>query len=943
MTDSQVTSTASAAGGVPPYQQTAATVLGALGADAEVGLSSDEAGRRLAEHGPNELEASPETPAWRRFLAQFEDTLVQLLLVATVVSTVVWWLDRHDDLPYDAIVILAIVIINAVLGFVQEQRAARAVAALKEMTARHATVIRDGRHRDVFAAEVVPGDLLVLSEGDAVAADARVIEVAELRTVEGALTGESLPSHKRPDPLPDEAAIGDRHNMVFTGTAVSSGRGRAVVTATGMRTEIGHIAGMLDVGAPPLTPLQRDLDRVGRRLGQLVIAIAVVVAIAILVTQPHAFDDRRALVDVLLLAVALAVAAVPEGLPAIVTSTLAIGVRRIARRNAIIRELPAVETLGSATIIASDKTGTLTRNQMTVRTVVTASGRAELTGIGWDPTGEVAVTDGGVVTVGAETRRALTAAALCNDAHLVREADGAWTVLGDPTEGALLTAARKADLELERLAIGFPRVAELPFTSERKRMATAHREGDRVVLFVKGAADLVLDRCTRQVVATGDELEERPLDNATRARLTAANEALTRGALRTLAVAVRDLGPADDAPPRLGPGDEEDLAFVGLIGMLDPPRPAAAPAVARARAAGIRPLVITGDHPATAVAIATEVGVVGGHDAPVLLGREIEALDDDELAGRIDEVSVFARVDPVHKLRLVQVLQARGEVVAMTGDGVNDAPALQTADIGVAMGITGTDVSKEAADMILLDDDFATIVAAVEEGRGIFDNIRKFLRYLLTSNIGEVLVMFFGVLLAGLLGLGLGAEDGTVVLPLLATQILWINLVTDGLPALALGLDPIDPDVMDRPPRPKREGVLTRSLWFDIVTLGAVMALGTLAVLDASLPGGIVDLTGGRGDLTTARTLTFTTLVVFQLVNTFICRAGDHAITVGITRNRLLWGAVAISLALQALVVHWPPLHPAFGTTALTWWQWAITFGVASTLIVANEILRRVR
>ena len=726
------------------YRQTVADVLAALGTDARRGLSTDNARSRLEKYGPNELAAEAPVPAWRRFLAQFRDVLVILLLVATAISAGLWAYERDAALPYEAIAIFAVVMLNATLGYVQESRAQAAVAALQAMSADEASVIRAGQRQRVPAVELVPGDVILIEEGDTIPADARLIESTALQTAEAALTGESLPVSKETTPIAEEAGLGDRTNMVFSGTAATYGRGTAVVTATGMQTEMGRIAGLLEETNEEKTPLQRELDRTGKLLGVIVVAIAVVMIATIIVVED--VSGFAALAEVLILGVALAVAAVPEGLPAVVTAVLSIGVQRMGRRNAIVRRLPAVETLGSASVIASDKTGTLTRNEMTVRVVETASGRVTFEGVGYSPNGDVFSEDGGPIEgpLRHELERALAAADRANNAT-VGEQDSRWTVQGDPTEGALIVAARKAGLHEATLEARLPRVGEVPFSSERKLMSTVHRDTeqtDRLIVFAKGAPDVLLGRCTRELLGDG----VRPLTPERRAEIVRANESLAGQALRTLAVAVRAV-PTDAFDRDLGgvpgPDVEQDLAFAGLIGMIDPPRAEARDAVARASRAGIRPIMITGDHPRTASVIARELGIAT--DDRVVTGAELEQLSDDALERTVGEVSVYARVNPEHKLRIVHGLQRGGAIVAMTGDGVNDAPALKTADIGVAMGITGTDVSKEAADIVLADDNFATIVAAVEEGRAIFANIRKFLRFLLSSNIGEVLTMFVGV------------------------------------------------------------------------------------------------------------------------------------------------------------------------------------------------------
>jgi P-type Ca2+ transporter type 2C len=911
------------------FRQEADDVVAALGSDSQRGLSTDEARARLTRYGPNELEAEPPIPPWRRFLAQFQDVLVILLLIATAISIALWVYERDTALPYEGLVIFAIVLLNGILGYVQETRAEHAVAALRTMAAAEASVIRDGQRQKVSAAELVPGDIILIEEGDTIPADARLLHSTALQAAEAALTGESLPVSKDTRVIAEDVAVGDRHNMLFSGTAATYGRGRAVVTATGMQTELGKIAGLLRRTESEQTPLQQELDRTGKLLGIVVLVIAGVMATTILLVQQ--VRDVSAIVDVLILAVALAVAAVPEGLPAVVTAVLAIGVQRMAQRHAIVRKLPAVETLGSATVIASDKTGTLTKNEMTVRTVVTASGRVDVSGTGYVPEGEVRQ-DGQPVEQSAllaEIRRTLRAADRVNNAAL-QERDGRWVVQGDPTEGALIVAARKAGLMTASLDGRFERVGEVPFSSERKLMSTVHQDAqkqERLIVFSKGAPDVLLERCTHELVGE----ETRPLTNDRRATIRAANEQLASAALRTLGVAFRSL-PRDALAQQFDDRVEQDLVFLGLVGMIDPPRTEVKAAVARAKGAGIRPIMITGDHPKTAAAIAQELGIAG--DGRALTGAELERLSDDALDAAVRTVSVYARVNPEHKLRIVQALQRDGQIVAMTGDGVNDAPALKTANIGIAMGITGTDVSKEAADMVLTDDNFASIVAAVEEGRAIFANIQKFLRYLLSSNIGEVMTMFFGVVLGGALGLH-SAGGELVTLPLLATQLLWINLVTDGPPALALGLDPADPDVMQQQPRLKGSGVITPRMWAGMVFVGAIMAVGTLLVLDWGLPGGIIP---GSGDLPYARTMAFTTLVLFQLFNVLNARSDTTSAFHRLFQNSWLRGALLLSLALQMLVIYVPFLQQAFGVVALDLSDWLVCTAVASTVVWLREL-----
>ena len=919
---------------IAPYQQPIEKVLAAFGTDAQLGLRLREARKRLERYGRNELATEKPVSAWRKFLAQFEDVLVILLLGATLISAGLWLYERESALPYEAIAILAVVLLNAIMGYIQQSRAEEAVTALRHMSAAHATVIRDRTRQSIPASEVVPGDIIFIAEGDTVPADARLIQSVALHIAEAALTGESLPVSKGVAPIAEETGVGDRNNMTFSGTAATCGHGKAVVVATGMQTEMGRIAGMLKEAPAQTTPLQKELDRVGKLLGLIVIVIAVVmIATIILVEDVSGFS---AIFGVLILGVALAVAAVPEGLPAVVTAVLALGVQRMAKRNAIVRHLAAVETLGSANVIASDKTGTLTKNEMTVRVIVTASGRVSLSGTGYAPPGEVRRVGGDAIdgALRIELERALAVGDRANNAEL-RENEGRWMVQGDPTEGALVVAARKAGLEDQALDARFERVGEVPFSSERKLMTTIHTDAqsqDRLLAFTKGAPDILLARCSRELVGE----ESRPLTPERRAEILRSNEALASEALRTLGVAFRALPVGTFEVDEVDERVERDLVFAGLIGMLDPAREEAKEAVARAKAAGIRPMMITGDHPKTAMVIAAELGITESGRA--VTGAELERMPEEMLDRTVREVSVYARVNPEHKLRIVKALQRDGATVAMTGDGVNDAPALKTADIGVAMGITGTDVSKQAADMVLADDNFATIVAAVEEGRAIFSNIRKFLRYLLSSNIGEVMTMFFGVLLADVIGLT--ATGGqAMALPLLATQILWINLVTDGAPALALGIDPADPGVMNQPPRPRAEGVITRKMWAGIFFVGTVMALGTLWVLDGALPGGLVE---GSGTMRYAQTMAFTTLTLFQLFNIFNARSDDRSALVGLFSNKWVWGAVLLSLLLQAAVLYVPFLQQAFSTVSLSARDWLFCTAVASSVLWLRELSKAI-
>ncbi len=917
-----------------PYRETVAIVLKHFNGEVARGLSTNDAQARLARDGKNELPHAPPTPAWRRFVAQFQNPLTGLLIAATVISFVAWIIEEEGAIPYETLTILAIVLLNAVLGYVQENRAEQAVAALQAMSAPTARVLRDGNTQTIPASDVVVGDILLLEEGDTLAADARVLESIALRVAESALTGESSSVSKDSEPIPEEAGIGDQSNMVFSGTALTSGRGRAVVIATGAQTQLGKIAGTLQEQKEEPTPLQKELDRVGSLLGQVVIAIAVVMGITLLLTNRENRSLHQ-LVDILLLAVSLAVAAVPEGLTAITTIVLSLGMSRMAKRNVIVRKLNAVETLGSTTVICTDKTGTLTKNEMTVRAIVTPLGRVDLTGIGYEPVGEMQQKDALVrdETLAHQVERTLRFAALANNARLL-EQDARWTIQGDPTEAALVVAAYKVGVSANDLQQRYTRIGEVPFSSERKMMSVAVVDAtttERIAVASKGAPDILLSRCGEE--RAGEEI--RALTPERRRDIQNSIDELAHEALRTLGVAYRYLD-RNKITGAISEEQEEELVWLGAVGMMDPPREEAKRAVQLAQKAGVRSIMITGDHPTTAAAIGQELGILPEGERAVT-GAELQKTDEANLRALVEKVTVFARVAPEHKLRIVRALKANGAIAAMTGDGVNDAPALKAADIGVAMGITGTDVSKGAADMILTDDNFASIVAAVEEGRSIFANIQKFLRYLLSSNIGEVFVMFFGVLLGTRLGLLPEASSGIIV-PLLSTQILWINLLTDAGPALALGVDPPDPDVMKKPPRNPKSRVITRTMWFDIFFVGAIMMVGTLAVMDAALPGGFIFAVGGT--MQYAQTMAFTTLVFFQLFNALNARSDELSAFTNLFNNKMLWLALGVSAILQVLVIYIPFLQEAFGTVPLTLWDWVICVAVGSTVLWLRELVK---
>ena len=909
-----------------PWRRDAADVVVDQGSDPLQGLTAAEVLQRREQFGPNLIDATEAVPAWRKFFDQFADPLIYLLLGAVVVSFAAWVLEGRQGVPYEVLVIVAVVTLNAVLGYVQQERAEHAVAALQRMAATSAGVIRDGRSGRIAAHELVPGDIVVIGEGDAISADARLVETASLTVAEASLTGESESVLKDVATLSHPVGVGDRVNMIFSGTAVTRGHGRAVVTATGMSTEMGRVATLLGQTASRPTPLQVEVDHIGRLLGLAVGVITLVVTTAILITTD--IDGVSDLIEVLLVGVSLAVAAVPEGLPAVLSVVLGLGVQRMARRQAIVKKLSSVETLGSASVVCTDKTGTLTKNEMTIEKVVTASGAVDVTGIGYAPVGDFCV--GGAPLedemLVEEVRMVLGGGSLANNAVLGQE-NGQWTIQGDPTEAAFLVAEAKLGTSAERAA-RFERVGEIPFTSERKLMSTLHTDADRdgrIALVTKGAPEVLLARCTHD--RAGGQI--RPLTEQRKTEILGCVEALAESALRTLAVAYRPL--EDLQPPEPHEGIEHNLVYLGMVGIIDPPRPEAKLAIGEAKAAGIRVIMITGDHPRTAARIAADLGVIE-RDGEAMTGADLVALDDDALVLAARTTAVYARVSPEQKLRIIKAFQTDHNIVAMTGDGVNDAPAMKLADIGVAMGITGTDVAKEASDMILADDNFATIIAAVREGRGIFANIRKFLRFLLSSNIGEVFTMLFGVLLAPLLGLDVSGNS--LAVPLLATQILWINLLTDTAPALALAFDPPPEGVMSRPPRRLTDRVIDREMWFGSVWSGFVMSVVTLIALDLHLAGGIF---AGSGEIGPARTMALTTLVFAQLFNAVNARSDRVSAFHNLAANRYLWAAIALSVTLQVAVVHTRFLNAAFETTPLSGRDWLICLGLASAVLWADE------
>lgn len=829
---------------------------------------------------------------WAIFAQQFKNVLIVILLIATVVSAL-------SGRALEAAAIAVIVLLAVILGFMQEYRAERAIEALRRMAAPTSRTLRDGAEVEIAARELVPGDLIRLVAGDRVPADVRLVEAVNLQIDEAALTGESVPVGKQTAPLDEPGlAPGDRTNMAYAGTAATYGRGSAVVVATGMATEFGKIAQLLQTVETSRTPLQDNLDRVGGTLARAaLVMVSVIVGLGLLRGQP--------LIELVIFGIALAVAVVPEALPAVVTISLAIGVQRMARRRALVRRLSAVETLGSTRVICSDKTGTLTKDEMTVRALYVGDELLNVTGTGYDPTGRF-IRGGEPVEPSREVIGLLRAAALASDARLVRdEAEDQWDIQGDPTEGALVVAAAKAGLTKAALETEFPRVDEIPFTSEAKRMTTLHTTPDGGVAYAKGAPEVILDSCTR---ATGAGSERELGDEDRQAVLEVATQ-MAGQALRVLAVAAKRTDTRASA--------EREMTLLGLVGMLDPPRPEAKTAVRQCRDAGISVVMITGDHPSTAAAVARELGMF--QRERLVTGAELEGMSDDLFRSKVTDIEVFARVSPVDKLRIVTALQDHGYITAMTGDGVNDAPALKKADIGVAMGITGTDVSKEASDMSLTDDNFASIVAAVEEGRGIYDNIKKYLSYLLAANIGEI-------------GLVAGASVLGLPLPLSAVQILCINLATDGPPAIALAVDPPDADLMRRPPRDPRTGIWTRP----VVTLMLVAGAWSTLVNTALFRWALVE----RG-LEEAMALVFVTLVFIEFAKAYSFRSERQSVLFEPFANRWLNLAVGVELVLLALVVYVPWLQTPFGTYAFEPGDWVVVAVLGCSVLPVLDLTKR--
>ncbi len=901
------------------YDQDISSVFGELRTSVK-GLSPEDAEKRLEEYGKNELKEKEKVSVFRLFLSQFKSILILILVIAAIVSALL-------GEAIDAAVILFTVFLAGILGFVQEYRAEKAIELLKSLTSPEATVVRNGSEKKIPSTYLVPGDIILLQTGDRIPADARIIEEFNLKVDESSLTGESVPVQKVIDALPAGTSEADRNNMVYAGTAVAYGRGKAVITATGMKTSFGELAGLLGTIERSRTPLQESLDKFGRWIGGATIVIVAFVAVlGVFLGFPP--------LDMFLWGVALAVAAIPEALPAVVTVGLGLGVRRMVKRHALVRKLPSVETLGATNVICSDKTGTLTQNKMTVERIYVDRQILRVTGGGYDPDGKFLKGDSEkedpeVSGDDIHLRVLLLSAALCNDSNLYKEEDG-WKIRGDPTEAALVVAAAKAGFEKSELDSKYPRLAEIPFSSESKRMTTFNKLDDfpgdvldsELVAFSKGAPEVILGSCTK-IFLDG---EIKTLTHGQKQEILEEVKELADQALRVMAFSFR---PFEEgfSPEKISSGKipveraEEDMVFSGLTGMRDPPREEVKAAIRTCEDAGIKTVMITGDHKVTAAAIARELGILKENDL-TLTGSELDSLEEKEFEDRVERVSVYARVYPAHKLRVVEALKKKGYVVAMTGDGVNDAPALKAADMGIAMGITGTDVSKEASSMILTDDNFASIVSAVEEGRNIFKNIRNFITYGLTCHIGEVLIVLIAIL-------------GWQILPLMAVQILWINLITDGLPPMALSVEPPDRGLMRQKPRNVEEGLITRREITAGLGIGILVTLQALIVLVWSLESGF--------SLSKLQTMVFTLVVFSEMFNAFNWRSDRYSVfSLGLFTNKALIYAVLTTVVLQLMVIYVPFLQLAFSTVPLSLPEWGIILALASTTLISMEIVKHI-
>ena len=903
------------------------------------GISQSEARKRLVKFGYNELKQEKGISRLEIFLSQFKSFLVIILIAATIFSALIGEI-------VDAIAILIIVILNGIFGYVQEYKAEKTIEALKRMTRPEAVVMRDGKHMVIPSRELVPGDVVLLEQGSRVTADLRIIEAIDIKIDEAAITGESVPVNKHIHTLKGDVQLADMKNMAWAGTMVTYGRGKGIVVATGMSTEIGRIAHIVEEEGEEPTPLQKKLNIFGKNLGVIILVISVLVIIIGIVREGPLAGlplTQDLVVTMIITGIALAVAAIPEGLPAVVTITLALGLQRLAKSNALMRKLPAVETLGSTTVICSDKTGTLTKNEMTVKSLwipgATKTKQHDLDdgfiaveGEGYEPAGDFEEIKGDSksqhgmkIDMKAEHNlpMLLKVGALCNNAKLGRlkeeGKESEWKIIGDPTEGALIVAAAKAGMTADMLNKQHTRIKEIPFSSERAMMTTVNKASDgKALVCVKGAPEVILGRCTRYL----DGNVPKQMSSETKKKILVANHAMTSRALRVLGLAYKETASENDPDNTI----ESDLTFLGLAGMIDPPRDEVKEDIEIAKRAGIKVVMITGDHRNTALAIAKDIGIMpAAHpgQAKSLTGQELDKMSSQELVDVVENVSVYARVNPEHKLKIIEALHEKGHIVAMTGDGVNDAPALKGADIGIAMGIKGTDVAKEASDMVLRDDHFSSIVSAIKGGRSIYDNIKKFIQYLLSSNLGEVIIVFVAMLIGFM-----DPATGAIILPLAAIQLLWINLLTDGLPALALGVDPPSPGIMDRKPRDPKEKILNKSMLTDIVVVGIIIAIGTLLLFWYNLPRG--------GAL--AATIAFTTVVMFEMVRVQSVRMKYK---VGLLSNKKLIIAMAVSLGLQLMVVYTPFFQPIFNTVALGLMEWAQIIAMAFTVMVVMWIKAR--
>ena len=860
------------------------------------GLTSKKAKELLGKYGSNVLEGKKKDSAIKIFVRQFKNLIIWILIIALIVSATVAYVEAEGAVHItdfvEPFVIFIIIVLMAVVGFVQEFKAEKAIEALQKMASLQATVIRDNKEMEIDASEVVPGDLLLLEVGDKVPADGRLIEAINLDTQEGMLTGESLPVSKTIKDLKENTVLAERKNMVFMGTIVTKGRGKVFVTHTAMKTEMGKIATMISEVEEKETPMQKKLQYLGKYLAWIILVVC------LLVFGVGYLRGGSDLLSLFIIAVSLAVAAIPEGLPAVVTIGLALGVQKMAKRNALMRKLPSVETLGSTTVICTDKTGTLTRDEMTVVKMFVNNKVIEVGGSGYSMKGEF--THKNRLVSSAKFAKMLKIGALCNDAKFEGN-----KLIGDPTEGALIVSAAKAGLKKEELEGKATRVDEIGFESIRKCMTTQHKEGNRKIVYTKGAPEAIVEMCDSYLI----DGKKRRFTRKDKKDILAKNDQFANLALRVLAFAYREGGKLE----------ENSLVFVGLQAMMDPPRQAAKEAIATCEAAGIKVIMITGDNELTAKAVGAALGLKGRS----IHGSELDKVED--ITELLEDVRIFSRVNPEHKLLIVDALKKQGEVVAMTGDGVNDAPALKTADIGIAMGITGTDVAKESADMILTDDNFASIVSAIEEGRGVYDNIKKFIYYLLSSNFGEVLTVFVAILL-------FTGDGGEVIVPLLVLHILWINLVTDGMPALALSLDPYDDGIMKQAPRDPHEKIIPPTMFFSMLIMGIVMAGGTLLVFHYFID-----------NLPYARTMAFSTLVMFQLFNVLNARSRTRSLfSVGVFKNLWLWGAIIVSFGLQIAVLY-TPLSTYFHTVPIVAFDWIYIVGISLSVFVFMEVFKIIR